>query len=464
MLTVESRVNLNDASFEELLNALHDGVYITDGQGLTLKVNQAYERLTGLNGAELLGRPMQELVKSGVISQSASLRVLQDGRPVSVMQSLSHGKKLLVSATPILAADQSIRYVVSTVRDMTELLRIKRERDELQQLKQLRTSTARLHAGQRDDLLQSPLMADQEVSGRVFAQARQVADCDVKVLLQGETGVGKTLVAQFIHNASARAREPFLALNCGALPENLIEAELFGYAPGAFTGAGSKGKRGLLELAHNGTLFLDEIGDLPLAVQVKLLKVIEENRFIPVGGLELKEVDVRIISATHHDLKQRVAEGKFRADLYYRLNVVPIAIPALRERSEEIGPLLEYYLEHFNQRYQRQVQWSLEALELLGEYAWPGNIRELINVVERLVVTCSGQVIEALDLPEDLIEQQARNTDDSRLPLRKVLENAERQAIRAALQLHKTTRLAAKALGVSQATVVQKMKRWEHSD
>ncbi|MBK5537513.1 sigma 54-interacting transcriptional regulator [Pseudomonas sp. TH05] len=457
-------MNFNDASFEELLNALHDGVYITDGQGKTLKVNQAYERLTGLSGADLLGRQMQELVKSGLISQSASLRVLQDGKPTSVMQSLSQGKKLLVSATPILAADQSIRYVVSTVRDMTELLRMKRERDELQQLKQLRNSTARLHAGQRDNLLQSPLMADQEVSGRVFALARQVADCDVKVLLQGETGVGKTLVAQYIHNASGRAREPFLALNCGALPENLIEAELFGYAPGAFTGAGSKGKRGLLELAHNGTLFLDEIGDLPLAVQVKLLKVIEENRFIPVGGLELKEVDVRIISATHHDLKQRVAEGKFRADLYYRLNVVPIMIPALRERSEEVGPLLEYYLQHFNQRYQRQAQWSLEALDLLGEYAWPGNIRELINVVERLVVTCSNPVIEALDLPEEIIDVQARNTDDSRLPLRKVLENAERQAIRSALQLHKTTRLAAKALGVSQATVVQKMKRWERSD
>ena len=457
-------MNFNDASFEELLNALHDGVYITDGQGKTLKVNQAYERLTGLSGADLLGRQMQELVKSGLISQSASLRVLQDGKPTSVMHSLSQGKKLLVSATPILAADQSIRYVVSTVRDMTELLRMKRERDELQQLKQLRNSTARLHAGQRDNLLQSPLMADQEVSGRVFALARQVADCDVKVLLQGETGVGKTLVAQYIHNASGRAREPFLALNCGALPENLIEAELFGYAPGAFTGAGSKGKRGLLELAHNGTLFLDEIGDLPLAVQVKLLKVIEENRFIPVGGLELKEVDVRIISATHHDLKQRVAEGKFRADLYYRLNVVPIMIPALRERSEEVGPLLEYYLQHFNQRYQRQAQWSLEALDLLGEYAWPGNIRELINVVERLVVTCSNPLIEALDLPEEIIDVQARNTDDSRLPLRKVLENAERQAIRSALQLHKTTRLAAKALGVSQATVVQKMKRWEHSD
>jgi len=457
-------VNFNDTSFKELLDALHDGVYITDGSGKTLKVNQAYERLTGLRGADLVGRQMQDLVREGVISQSASLRVLQQGQPISVMQSLSHGKQLLVSATPILAPDRSIRYVVSTVRDMTELLRMKRERDEWQQLKQLRHSTAQLHAGQRDDLLHSPLMADQEVSGRIFTLARQVAGSDVKVLLQGETGVGKTLVAQFIHNASARAREPFLALNCGALPENLIEAELFGYAPGAFTGAGPKGKRGLLELADHGTLFLDEVGDLPLAVQVKLLKVIEENRFIPVGGLELKEVNVRIISATHHNLRQRVADGLFRADLYYRLNVVPITIAALRERSEEIPPLLSYYLGHFNQRYQRQVQLSLEALDLLCEYRWPGNIRELINIVERLVVTCSGPVVEALDLPEEVLQAAGHSADLSRLPLRKVLENAERSAISAALRLHKTTRNAAKALGVSQATVVQKMKRWERSD
>lgn len=457
-------MNVNDASFEELLNALHDGVYITDGDGKTLKVNQAYERLSGLSGGDLIGRPMQELVKEGVISQSATLRVLQGGRPVSVMQSLSQGKKLLVSATPILDAENRISYVVSTVRDMTELLRMKHERDELQQLKQLRNSTAKLHAGQRDKLLNSPLMADQEGCGRVFSLARQVASSSVKVLLQGETGVGKTLVAQFIHNASPRASEPFLALNCGALPENLIEAELFGYVPGAFTGAGPKGKRGLLELAHHGTLFLDEIGDLPLPVQVKLLKVIEENRFIPVGGLELKEVDVRIISATHHDLKKLVAEGRFRADLYYRLNVVPINIPALRERREEIAPLLHYYLDRFNVRYERQVQWGLEALDLMCDYDWPGNIRELINIVERLVVTNQTGTIEALDMPEEILNLNPLNTNDTGLPLRKVLENAERNAIRAALRTYKTTRLAAKALGVSQATVVQKMKRWEHSD
>lgn len=457
-------MNLNDTSFEELLNALHDGVYITDGDGKTLKVNQAYERLTGLSGADLVGRSMQELVKEGVISQSATLRVLQGGRPVSVMQSLSQGKKLLVSATPILDAGRRISYVVSTVRDMTELLRMKHERDELQQLKQLRNSTAKLHAGQRDNLLLSPLMANQEMSGRVLSLARQVASSSVKVLLQGETGVGKTLVAQFIHNASPRASEPFLALNCGALPENLIEAELFGYAPGAFTGAGPKGKRGLLELAHHGTLFLDEIGDLPLPVQVKLLKVIEDNRFIPVGGLELKEVDVRIISATHHDLKQQVAQGRFRADLYYRLNVVPIHIPALRERREEIAPLLHYYLDRFNARYERQVQWSLEALDLMCDYDWPGNIRELINLVERLVVTNQTGTVEPLDMPEEILDLNPPSTSDAGLPLRKVLENAERSAIRAALLAHKTTRLAAKALGVSQATVVQKMKRWEQSD
>ncbi|WP_282342393.1 MULTISPECIES: sigma-54 interaction domain-containing protein [Pseudomonas] len=456
-------MDLNDPSFEELLDALHDGVYITDAAGTTLKINRAYQRLTGLSSDELVGRNMQDLVREGVISQSASLRVLKEGKPFSVMQSLGNGKQLLVSASPILEADRRIRYVVSAVRDMTELLRMKHERDELQQLKQLRSSTAQLHAGPRDDLLHSPLVASQEVAGAVFALARQVAASDVKVLLQGETGVGKTLVAQFIHNASARAAEPFLSLNCGALPEHLVEAELFGYAPGAFTGASAKGKRGLLELANGGTLFLDEIGDLPLALQVKLLKVLEENRFIPVGGLELKEVDVRVITATHRDLRRMVAEGGFRADLFYRLNVVPIGIPPLRERREEIRPLLDYYLEHFNARHRRELQWSLEAVDLLLDYPWPGNIRELINVVERLVVTCSGARIETLDLPEEC-RAGLLPAEGADLDLRRIVERAERLAIRQALQRHKTTRLAAKALGVSQATVVQKMKRWERSD
>ncbi|MBK3483686.1 sigma 54-interacting transcriptional regulator [Pseudomonas fluorescens] len=455
-------MDFSETCFEELLDALHDGVYITDASGMALMVNRAYERLTGLRSEELLGRYMQDLVKEGAISQSVSLRVLKEGKAISMMQSLSQGKQLLVTGTPIFKADKSIRFVVSTVRDMTELLHIKHERDELQQLKQLRSSTAKLHAGQRDNLLHSQLVADQEVSGRIFAQARQVAGSDVKVLLQGETGVGKTLVAHYIHNASARAKEPFIALNCGALPENLIEAELFGYVPGAFTGAGPKGKRGLLELANRGTVFLDEVGDLPLPLQVKLLKVIEESCFIPVGGLELKEVDVRIITATHHDLKQMVADGRFRADLYYRLNVVPINIPALRERSEEVEPLLNYYLASFNQRYGRELQWSLEALDRLLDYAWPGNIRELINLVERLVVMCEGPSVAVLDLPEEYRTGALDNADESQLPLRKIVENAERGAIRNAMVQHKTTRQAAKALGVSQATIVQKMKKWEY--
>lgn len=265
-------MDFDDPGFRELIDALHDGVYITDADGITLKVNSAYERLTGLRAEDVVGQHMQALVEQGVISQSVSLRVLKEGKALSLMQSVSQGKRLLVSGTPIFASDGRVRYVVSTVRDMTELLRMKHERDELQQLKQLRNSTAKLHAGQRDDLLDASPVADQPTSGRVFMQARQVAASDVKVLLQGETGVGKTLIAQYIHKSSPRAAQPFLALNCGALPENLIEAELFGYVPGAFTGAGSKGKRGLLELAHQGTVFLDEIGDLPLPLQVKLLK------------------------------------------------------------------------------------------------------------------------------------------------------------------------------------------------
>ncbi|OLU32762.1 hypothetical protein BVH03_06635 [Pseudomonas sp. PA15(2017)] len=453
-------MDFDDPSFRELLDALHDGVYITDADGITLKVNGAYERLTGLRSEDVVGQHMQALVEQGVISQSVSLRVLKEGRALSLMQSVSQGKRLLVSGTPILDAAGHVRYVVSTVRDMTELLRIKHERDELQQLKQLRNSTAKLHAGQRDDLLDASPVANLPASGRLFAQARQVAASDVKVLLQGETGVGKTLIAQYIHKRSPRAAQPFLALNCGALPENLIEAELFGYVAGAFTGAGSKGKRGLLELAHHGTVFLDEIGDLPLALQVKLLKVIEESRFIPVGGLELKEVDVRIITATHHDLRQMVAEGRFRADLYYRLNVVPIHIPALRERPDEIQPLLDFYLTEFNARYRRELAWGLEALDALTDYAWPGNIRELINLVERLVVTCTGEAVELFDLPEEMRVSTADAGNES-LPLRKQVEQLERRMIRKALVQHKTTREAAKALGLSQATLVQKMKRWE---
>ncbi|MGE8295766.1 MAG: sigma-54 interaction domain-containing protein [Pseudomonas sp.] len=454
-------MDFDDPEFRELIDALHDGLYITDADGLTLKINSAYERLTGLRSEDVVGRHMQELVEQGVISQSVSLRVLKEGKALSLMQSVSQGKRLLVSGTPIFSEDGKVRYVVSTVRDMTELLRIKHERDELQQLKQLRNSTAKLHAGQRDDLLHASPVASLPASGRVFAQARQVASSDVKVLLQGETGVGKTLIAQYIHKSSPRAAQPFLALNCGALPENLIEAELFGYVAGAFTGAGRKGKRGLLELANQGTVFLDEIGDLPLALQVKLLKVIEESRFIPVGGLELKEVDVRIITATHHDLRRMVAEGRFRADLYYRLNVVPIHIPALRERADEIQPLLQFYLAEFNQRHGRSLTWGLEALDALTEYAWPGNIRELINLVERLVVTCAGETIELFDLPEEVRTARLDGADGHLLPLRKQVENLERRLIGKALVQHKTTREAAKALGLSQATLVQKMKRWE---
>lgn len=447
--------------FRELLDALHDGVYITDADGITLKVNSAYERLTGLRSEDVVGQHMQALVEQGVISQSVSLRVLKEGKALSLMQSVSQGKRLLVSGTPIFAEDGHVRYVVSTVRDMTELLRMKHERDELQQLRKLRSSTAKLHAGQRDDLLDTSPVANLPASGRVFALARQVAASDVKVLLQGETGVGKTLIAQYIHKSSPRAAQPFLALNCGALPENLIEAELFGYVAGAFTGAGSKGKRGLLELAHQGTVFLDEIGDLPLALQVKLLKVIEESRFIPVGGLELKEVDVRIVTATHHDLRAMVSEGRFRADLYYRLNVVPIHVPALRERREEIQPLLDFYLAEFNQRYGRELNWGLEALDALTDYDWPGNIRELINLVERLVVTCSAGSVELFDLPEEMRAIRGARDDEHLLPLRKQVEQLERRLIRQALVQHKTTREAARVLGLSQATLVQKMKRWE---
>ncbi|TGU97333.1 hypothetical protein EN829_059425, partial [Mesorhizobium sp. M00.F.Ca.ET.186.01.1.1] len=244
---------------------------------------------------------------------------------------------------------------------------------------------------------------------------------------------------------------------CAAIPGHLVEAELFGYEPGAFTGALKQGKVGILESAHRGTLFLDEIGDLPLELQVKLLKVVEESKFMRVGSTQVRHVDVRIITATHRDLATLVREGLFREDLYYRLNIVTFEVPPLRQRREEIVPLLESYLEKFNEKYNEQKTMTLECYEWLTNYSWPGNIRELANLVERLVVTTFHNTIDVGDLPGFLqqVFPQAEPTS-----LRDAVARLERSMISQAIQTHRTTRLAAEALGISQSALVQKMKKW----
>ena len=294
----------------------------------------------------------------------------------------------------------------------------------------------------------------------VLEGARQVAGTNATVLLRGESGTGKELVASAIHYASRRAEKPFIKVACAALPENLLESELFGYEKGAFTGAAER-KIGRFEMASGGTLFLDEIGDLTLATQVKLLRVLQEKEFERLGGTHTVKADVRVICATHRDLEHMVKERKFREDLFYRINVFPVYLPPLRERKEDI-PLL---LAHFTHKYNKENNKSIEgvsraALDILMAHDWPGNIRELENVIERAVVLCKKELISPADLPANLSQQAIAEVAPGGSNLPQIVESIEKQKIKEALAVHKTQRKAAKALGITERMLGYKIQKY----
>ncbi|MDT8894872.1 sigma 54-interacting transcriptional regulator [Halomonas sp. I1] len=449
----------NSEPLRSVLNALHDGVYITDARGITVTVNAAYERITGIQREDVVGRHMADLVKAGYISKSVSLEVIRERRSITLVQSIRDNDKILVSGMPMLDGTGALRYVVTNVRDVTELLRAKHAQEQLEQIHRMREAYD-VDVRTAD---QPPWLIGSPQSRECHALARRIAPTQVKVLIQGETGTGKTLLARYIHRHSERASGPFLELNCTAMPEGLLEAELFGYSPGAFTGASPRGKQGLLDVAHGGTLLLDEIGDLPLALQAKLLKVVEESRFLPVGGTEFRHANIRLICATHRDLQHQVRLGQFREDLYYRLSVVPLTLPPLRERREEIIPLLNQYLAHFNQRHGQDRRWHPESLELLTGHDWPGNIRELINLTERLVVSITEKEITPRWLPSASPSIDESDPATATGSLREQVMALERRLIDTALSAHGTTRAAAAALGIDQSTLVKKARRWRHS-
>ncbi|MBM7615886.1 sigma-54 interaction domain-containing protein [Alkaliphilus hydrothermalis] len=304
--------------------------------------------------------------------------------------------------------------------------------------------------------------------GEVLHTASNVASVISTVLILGESGVGKEVVAKLIHKLSKRNDKALISINCGAIPENLIESELFGYETGAFTGAQRKGKAGLIELAHEGTLFLDEVGELPLNLQVKLLRVIQEKKLMRLGGLSETEVDVRIIAATNKNLFKMVQEGKFRSDLYYRLNVVPIEIPPLRKRRADIIPLCYYFIEKYNRKYRCNKELTPEVEDIFKRYSWPGNVRELENVIERLVVTTQMDEIDEKNLPLFFIEDNQSVYERVKLegiiPLKEAFEALERKLIERAYKKYKNTYEMAEALGVNQSTVVRKIHKYIKSN
>lgn len=439
-------------SLQPVLDALQDGVFITNGEGMAITINHAYERITGLQRHKIVGRHVSDLVNNHVISKSVSLEVIRERQPVTLVQTVMGDRKILVSGNPMFDSQGRITQVVLNVRDVTELLRAKHAEEQLEQI----LNKFEQYNNALPDKEAHPGLLVGNKTKACYALARRVAPTKVKILIQGETGTGKTQLAQYIHQESDRASNPFMALNCAAMPEGLIEAELFGYVPGAFTGASSKGKAGLLEVANGGTLFLDEIGDLPLALQAKLLKVIEDNKYLPIGGTKLKSTNVRIITATHHDLTAAINEGKFREDLYYRISVLPLKLLPLRQRQEEILPLFEHFLAQFCEQYECDRSLTSEARELIIQHAWPGNIRELINTAERLVVSTTREEIDVADLPETLRYINTSTSDVFGGSLKEQVRALEARLIESAIQQYGTTRSAAAALGINQSTLVKK--------
>jgi PAS domain S-box-containing protein len=442
-----------------IIESSFDGIYVTDGNAKTIRVNKSYERITGIKREELLGRTMYELVDEGYFNESVTLRVLASGQPESIVQEIKTGKTVMVTGTPITDENDDIHTVVTNVRDVTELHRLQRElktmeslqthyREKLQRLKDVSGSGY---------IIQSKKMWD------VYDLAMRLAQVDSTVLIQGESGVGKEVVANLIHSGSTRKDKPFLKISCAAIPENLLESELFGYAPGAFTGAHKNGKPGLFEMSHQGTLLLDEMGEMPLGLQAKLLRVVQEKQCVRIGSSQPVSVDVRILAATNRDIEAMVHKKEFRKDLFFRLNVVPVHVPPLRERKEAIVSFILHFLDRYNKKYDFKKQIDSRAMDIFYNYSWPGNVRELENLVERVVVVTPGHIISSDNLPSGM-KETARTVPDTvfqNTSLKAALANLEKTILTQVLSEHKSTRKAARILCVDQSTVVRKAKRYQ---
>jgi transcriptional regulator with PAS, ATPase and Fis domain len=443
-----------------ILQSLKDDLLVTNTDGIIVRATEKTGQIYDVDTKDLIGKSVYDLEKEGLFTPIVTPMVIKERKKITVVQTTNKRKKLLVTGIPVFHPNGELIFIVSYSHDVTELINLQHYLQVLEE--DIERVKSELDMLRNKHLHADGIIANSEEMKNVIDTALRVAEVDATILLLGESGVGKSHIAKFIHNHSGRAKGPFIEVNCGAIPDALFEAELFGYESGAFTGANPKGKMGLAELASGGTLFLDEVGELSLINQVKLLKMIQEKRFFRLGGTREREADFRLIAATNRDLEAAVIEKTFREDLYFRLNVVPITIPPLRRRTEDILPLIQYFLSQFEQKYNRKRTLDEAVIHRLIYYEWKGNVRELINVIERLVVTSSSPVVTVDLLPEYInrrYDQPLFDVHENR-PLQDILDHVERQVLLKAKRTHKTTVKMAQALGISQPSVVRKLKKY----
>jgi len=448
------------AAVEALLSIPNESICAIDQNGVLTMWNEQMEQRYKIKASEALGRYITDFFSNLIITKVQD-NALSSGKPI---RDRYHqpvlGQHVLINAAPIMSGDRVLGALTSE-REITETMRLSNEL--------ARSHTQVNNLKKEIDKFNRPTDAFDLIYGRspalttVVEMAKRVANTNVSILLRGESGTGKELFAEAIHKSGSRHDKPFVVLNCGAIPANLFESELFGYAPGAFTGADKRGHRGKFEEANHGTLFLDEIGELPLDMQVKLLRVLQNQRFYRVGGGDPIEVDVRLLSATNRDLARMIEEGRFRDDLYYRINVVALEIPPLRERKEDISQLIYLFLREFCLKQGIAVKHiDPEVIIYMMNYSWPGNIRELRNVVERLVVLSDSGGIHVDDLPG--LIKYGESGGDEVFPglLADIKDRAERDMIIQALEkTHGDRSRAARLLGVPRSTLYYKLHKYQ---
>lgn len=456
--------NYDHLLYQEALDNLYDGIYIANAEGKTLYVNDAYLQMTGLKREDVIDQYVDELLEKGVYQNAVTPKVLKYKKQVNSIGKAADGVDMLITGKPIFDENMDIKSVVVIDRDLSDLWSMKNQLEITEkkmatvEQKNLEKVNEIEHLKKR--YIHSSIIGNSEEIQQVIDMSQKVAPLDVTVLITGESGVGKEVIANEVYLKSTRNDKPFVKVNCAAIPAHLMESELFGYRKGAFSGA-IKDKPGLFEIANNGTIFLDEIGEIPLDLQAKLLRVIQQKEIISVGSTTVQKLDVRVLAATNSNLLELCRQGKFREDLYYRLNIVPIHILPLRKRKRDISVLINFFMNKYNKKYGKNVSIDYSGYQVLEEYKWPGNIRELKNIIERLIIISeAGVTINKTQINNVIYPNvTTENLVGDEIGLKEMLEQVEREILINVLKETKSTRNAAKKLKIDQSTVVKKVKK-----
>jgi len=451
-----------------VVESLDDSIFISDNAGKVLYVNPAYEKNTGILYDEVVGRTVQDIVEEGkLFNGGATLDVLKNKKRAFRLSTVFKSGTPRIGyavGVPIFGEDGELHQVVVSSRPIYTLQEL---REDFQQFIEEATAikenqaNIKLYESADDPILSDSLIGSSASLQDVWTMIQKVAPTDASVMISGESGVGKEIVADEIYKMGPRSDKPFVKVNCASIPANLLESELFGYEKGAFTGASTSGKKGLFEMANHGTLLLDEIGDMPLDLQVKLLRAIQNKEITRVGGTKPISLDIRFISSTNSNLKQKIEQGTFRRDLFYRLSVIPIHIPPLRERSDDLKELCNHFIRIYGEHHGRRIHLLPSHLNLMKQYNWPGNIRELENVIEYLTICSSGTGAVDMDMLQGLLGvEDTRDLNPNVVSLAESTEQHEIARIENALANSRNLREAGKILGVNASTVSRKIKQY----